>query len=196
MVTPPDVYAVVNWHDPMHPLEYLTSLTRFSTVLWALPYDPGATDDLNDVISCPVIVSPVLATAPMFDGVAWYKMALFNLAGVMSLAVVLVPAWYSASVILEYVVFIHAIICQYVPSYKKATTDPAFHDEAALVLGAVVPYLMIDFAPVLLTFNVGLATPFALVNFTYTRVPVDMFVIFGDTVTSFAAVAAAVEHSP
>ena len=85
--------------------------------------------------------------------------------------------------------------CQYVPSYTKYTHDPAFHDEAADVDGAVVPYLLMDFAVVVPTFSVGLATPLAFVNLTIAwqpdanedNVPLTM-------VASFAAVAAAVEQ--
>ena len=83
------------------------------------------------------------------------------------------------------------------------------------MLGAVVPYLIIDFSainvvdpfegeaaepPLLYTVIFGEATPFAYVNLTANVIPfikVMASVIAGSLIiTSFAAVAAAVEHVP
>ena len=50
----------------------------------------------------------------------------------------------------------------------SSTTAPAGH---ALASTAVVPYLTIAFAPVLLTFSVGFAAVFAAVNLTAIRAP-------------------------
>ena len=90
----------------------------------------------------------------------------------MSLAVVCAESLMSASAIREYVVLIHPTICHALPSYMKATTLPAFQEDARDVDGAVDPYLRIAIAPVPLTFNVGFALLFAFVNFTYNRTPV------------------------
>ena len=122
--------------------------------------DIFASVKLNDVVAVPLytyvpVIRAVLLIAPMFAGVAHCNMPSFNLAGVISRAVVLVPACISACVIAEYVVLRNPTICQYKPSYISATIPPAFHELAVLVPAAVAPYRFIAFAPVPLTFRVG-----------------------------------------
>ena len=69
-------------------------------------------------------------------------------------------------------------------------------DELDVIPGAVVPYLLIDFAPVPFTLSVGFAPVFALLNLTYISIPVVSPVMDGVTVTTFATVPPPVEHTP
>lgn len=191
--------VIVPPFEPMMlPVEHLD---RFDEVPLYAPFQNARADLAMTFASPSVVLDQFKSPADervylSVNATAQYFIALTSLAGVMSLAVVLVPAWYSASVILEYEVLSHPTICQYVPSYIKEITDPAFHDVAVLVEGAVVPYRLMATSPVPLTLRVGLATVLPLSNFTLTTVPTSSELIDGDTVTVLTDVPDAVEHTP
>ena len=75
------------------------------------------------------------------------------------------------------------------------TTELAFQLDAADVDGAVVPYLLMAFAPSELTFSVGFAIVFAAVNLIAMVSP-SLSSVTPFTVATFAAVPPPVPHVP
>ena len=90
---------------------------------------------------------------------AHVSIAVFKLAGDITLALVPVPALISAAVIPEYVVSqLFPAKFQYVPSYTNAETQPSFHTIESVLVVIAAPLYRIALAPKPLTFSVLLAT--------------------------------------